>query len=268
MSYPTAFWRDMSTRIFSRETTSDWIAVLPIAAIEQHGPHLPVGVDAVIAEEMVKRCVQARPDSSKTVFLPLQEICKSNEHIAFPGTLTLDWDVAVRAWIQIGQSVARAGVKKLVIITSHGGNVPPMEIAARELRQTNGMAVVTTSWGRLGRGSQIYDRGEGPMVDIHGGLGETSLMLALRPDLVDMTYAEDFQSSQTALRQGSVKLGYHMADANMAWLSHDLNPKGTVGNASAGSADLGAQDVFSQVEGFWSLMSDLERVTAPDDSYS
>jgi creatinine amidohydrolase len=70
MSYPTAFWRDMSTRIFSRETTSDWIAVLPIAAIEQHDPHLPVGVDAVIAEEMVKRCVQARPDSSKTVFLP------------------------------------------------------------------------------------------------------------------------------------------------------------------------------------------------------
>ena len=258
MSLPRPHWREMTTRDFSTSDTSNWVAVLPIAAIEQHGPHLPVGVDAILAEAMVGRVVAALPGDLPATFLPVQQVCKSNEHIEFPGTLTLTWETAIRAWIEIGQSVARAGLRKLVIVTSHGGNIPPMEIVARELRQTLGMAVATTSWTRLG-GARVYEYPDGPMVDIHGGLSETSMMLASRPDLVRGDMVEDFVSSQTALRQGSAKLGYHMADANLAWLSNDLNPKGTVGDASRATGELGEVDMAAQAEGFIALLRDMER---------
>lgn len=262
MPLPKAFWREMTTRDFSDSDTSEWMAVLPIAAIEQHGPHLPVGVDALLAEGMVGRVVDALPEDLPAAFLPVQEVCKSNEHIAFPGTLTLTWETAIKTWLEIGESVHRAGLRKMIIVTSHGGNVPPMDIVARELRQTHGMAVATTAWTRLG-GARAYEYPDGPMVDIHGGLSETSMMLATRPDLVRMENAEDFASSQTALRQGSAKLGYHMVEANLAWLSNDLNPKGTVGDASRARADLGEADLVSQTEGFIALLRDMQRHRAP-----
>jgi creatinine amidohydrolase len=262
MSIPRRHWREMTTRDFSESDTEDWIAVLPIAAIEQHGPHLPVGVDALIAQAMVARCADALEGDMPVTFLPVQEVCKSNEHIAFPGTLTLDWDTAIRSWLAIGHSVARAGPRKMVIVTSHGGNVAPMEIVARELRQTHGMAVATTAWTRLAS-ERIYSYPEGPMIDIHGGLSETSMMLALYPELVRMDLAEDFGSAQTALRQGSAKLGYHMAEANLGWLSQDLNAKGTVGDARAASAELGEADIAGQIDGFIALMRDMMRHHPP-----
>jgi creatinine amidohydrolase len=258
MTLPRAHWREMTTREFSDSETSDWIAVLPIAAIEQHGPHLPVGVDALLAEAMVGRVVAALPDDLPASFLPVQQVCKSNEHMAFPGTLTLGWETAITTWLEIGQSVARAGLRKMVIVTSHGGNVAPMEIVARELRQTLGMAVATTAWTRLG-GARAYHYPEGPMVDIHGGLSETSMMLASWPDLVRREHIENFESRQTALRQGSAKLGYHMAEANLAWLSNDLNPKGTVGDASRATAELGEADLAAQTQGFVALLRDMQR---------
>jgi creatinine amidohydrolase len=263
MTGPRRYWREMTTRDFSDVDTSGWIAVLPIAAIEQHGPHLPVGVDALIADAMVERCAAALPEGSPATFLPVQEVCKSNEHIAFPGTLTLDWDTAIRSWLQIGHSVARAGLRKMIIVTSHGGNVAPMEIVARELRQTHAMAVATTSWTRLSH-ARVYSYPEGPMVDIHGGLSETSMMLALYPELVRTDMVEDFASAQTPLRQGSAKLGFHMADANLGWLSQDLNPKGPVGDASSATAALGAADIESQVEGFVALIDDMARHSPPE----
>jgi len=262
MGKPKPFWREMSTRDFADGATEDWIAVLPIAAIEQHGPHLPVGVDALIADGMVACAVAALPDDLPVVFLPVQQVCKSNEHIAFPGTLTLDWETAIKSWLQIGHSVARAGLRKLVIITSHGGNVAPMEIVARELRQTHGMSVATTAWTRLAETSP-HHYPDGPMVDIHGGLSETSMMLALYPELVDMDRAEDFPSAQTALRQGSDRLGYHMAEANLGWLANDLNPDGPVGDASAATAEAGAAHITAQLEGFVALMRDMARHTPP-----
>ena len=252
MSKPARFWREMPSRAFT--DNEDWIAVLPIAAIEQHGPHLPVGVDAIIADEMVRRCSVAIPDDLPVTFLPVEEVCKSNEHIAYPGTLTVEWETAIRSWIEIGQSVARAGVKTLVIVTSHGGNVPPMEVVARELRQTDGMRVVTTAWGRLGRAS---DPGSGPMIDIHAGLYETSLMLATRPDLVDMVRAQDFTSAQSDVVANSSHLGFHMRDANMAWLSGDLNPAGAVGDASSATAEAGEADLAAATQGFVELMAEI-----------
>ncbi len=255
------FWREMPTTEFDGDT-SEWIAVLPIAAIEQHGPHLPVGVDALIAEGMVERCAAALPPDSPVTFLPLQEICKSNEHLGFAGTLTLDWDTTIHGWLEIGESVARAGVRKFVLVTSHGGNVPPMEIVARELRVRHGMLVVTTSWGRLGKWQEIYDYGP-VFTDIHGGNSETSVMLALRPDLVDMSKAKDFASTQSDLKARRHRIGYHGSDANIAWMSEDLNPEGVVGDASAASAEKGERDAASMVAGFCELMKEVESTAPP-----
>lgn len=260
---PALDWLSLSTEDFATRDMSRAIAVLPVAAIEQHGPHLPVGVDTLIAQGYLDRVRALAPDDLDLLFLPVQTIGKSNEHIAFPGTLTVDWETAIRTWLALGHSVARAGLRKMVIVTSHGGNVPPMEIVARELRQTHAMAVATTAWGRLAA-ERVYTYPEGPMVDIHGGLSETSMMLAVRPDLVRGEFAEDFASTQTALRQGSARLGYHMAEANLGWLAQDLNPKGTVGDASSASAELGETDLVSQVEGFVALMRDMMRIAPPD----
>ena len=252
---PKRYWREMSSRAFG-DAAKDWIAVLPLAATEQHGPHLPLGVDSMIAEGMIQECVRVLPANAPVTFLPIQQICKSNEHIDFAGTLTLDWKTVIDTWIAIGESVLRAGLRTLVIVTSHGGNIAPMEIAARELRQRHGMRVITTSWGRLGRWLEIYQY-DGPIVDIHAGLSETSLMLALRPDLVDMDQARDFPSAQTALGQATQKLGYHGAAANIAWLAQDLNAQGAVGDAFAATMEDGQRDIAAVGEGFCALISDI-----------
>lgn len=251
---PKPHWRDMPTTAFGPQA-ANWIAVLPLAATEQHGPHLPVGVDAIIAEGMVSACVTALPADLPVTFLPTVEVAKSDEHARFPGTLTVGWDTAIRQWIDIGMSVARAGPRTLVMVTSHGGNSAAMEIAARDLRAQAGLRVVTTSWGRLGDWQSVYDY-DGPIVDIHGGLSETALMLALQPDLVDMDKARDFASDQTRLAARD-RLGWHGARANMAWLAGDLNAAGVVGDAGAANADLGRRDIELTVIGFLALMREL-----------
>ncbi len=255
---PKRYWRDMPTSAFGPQA-ADWIVVLPLAATEQHGPHLPVGVDSMIAEGLVAACVDTLPEDAPVTFLPVQEICKSNEHIDFPGTLTIGWDTVTRVWLDIAESVARAGPGTLILVTSHGGNIAPMEIAAREVRQRLGLRVVTTSWGRLGRWQEIYSY-DSPIIDIHAGLSETSLMLALRPDLVDMDRAANFTSAQTALDGAAEKLGYHGAAANIAWLAQDLNTEGAVGDASAATADAGQKEIQSIVQGFQTLIADLQEL--------
>ncbi|MEM8814055.1 MAG: creatininase family protein, partial [Pseudomonadota bacterium] len=107
---PKPYWRDMTTVEFEALDPERTIAVLPIAAIEQHGPHLPVATDAVIGEAHIERVVELLPSDLGVTFLPVQAVGKSNEHISSPGTLTLSWDTVTRAWIEIGESVARAGV--------------------------------------------------------------------------------------------------------------------------------------------------------------
>ncbi len=249
------FWRDMPTTAFDGDT-STWVAVLPVAAIEQHGPHLPLGTDAMIAEGLIERAVQAMPGDNAATFLPVQQIGKSNEHISFPGTLTLDWETTIKTLIETGDSVARAGVGKLLMITSHGGNVSSMEIAARELRIRHNMLVATTSWEKLGPPRIEPTDGSG-FVDIHGGEFETSLMLALRPDLVEMEKAEDFASSQSEMKAKNRHVGFHTSDAGISWLAEDLNPKGVVGNAHAATAERGQDIIVSVVENFWRLIAEI-----------
>ena len=175
--------------------TARWIAVLPLAATEQHGPHLPLETDVLIGEAYLARVRELLPVAIPVTFLPLQPVGISTEHIDYPGTQTLPTDVALKEWMAIGESVARAGVKKLVIVTSHGGNSAAMSLVAQDLRAHHGLLVVTTSWSRFGAPDGLFSAEE-LRHGIHGGAVETSIMLARYPHTVRQRSDRRFSSRE------------------------------------------------------------------------
>lgn len=249
------WWGDYRTSELNDLDAERVVAVLPVAAIEQHGSHLPVSTDTTIMHGMLETVIPLVPADLDLRILPVQAVGKSNEHIRFPGTLTLDAVTLIGAWTQLGASLARAGVRKLVIVNSHGGNEEIMGIVARELRVAHDMVVVKTSWGRFGRPEGLYSDIE-ERYGIHGGDVETSLLLHFRPDLVDMSAAADFRSrtqDRDDLRSDLRPQGTHA----YAWLSGDLNPAGTVGEAAKATADKGRLTAEHQARGFVALCAEL-----------
>jgi creatinine amidohydrolase len=231
-------WQDLGWQDFQSRDMSRTVAVLPIAAIEQHGPHLPVGVDSIIAEGHIAAVKAALPADVDAVFLPVQRIGKSNEHLHFPGTLTLTAETALRAWVEIGESVARAGCKRLIIVNSHGGNMAIMDIVARELRIRCNMLAVACAWSRLGTPPSLTSERE-QTHGIHGGDYETSLMLHFRPDLVKRDKIKDYPSTAETYASEFARLRVTQP-VGFGWMAQDLNPEGTVGEAHLATAEKGA----------------------------
>ena len=257
------FWSNWVADDFKRNL-SNHLAILPLAATEQHGPHLPLGTDSIIARGLIERADSVLPKKCPAVFLPLQTIGASPEHCDFAGTLSLDWQSAIRIWIGLGESVAGAGVKKLLLITSHGGNMPAMEIAARQLRLNRNMLTACAQWENLGADMCRKVRGsQEPFIDIHGGEFETSLILALRPDLARMRKAENFQSAQTKMKKGNKFLAFHSSPAKLAWAAQDLNKKGVVGRAKEASAQKGEKMLDEMASGFAHLCQEMLKTPAP-----
>ena len=232
------------------------IAVLPTAAIEQHGPHLPVGTDTMIAEGMLEQLRRDLPDDLDLRILPVMAVGKSNEHLWARGTLSLTAPTALAAWTEIGLSVARAGYRKIVIANSHGGNLDLISILARELRVEAGMLAVKCQWGNFGHPEGLYPAEE-LKYGIHGGDVETSLMLAFQPDCVDMAAAEHFRSSAETDPIPPV------GPVSRGWIAADLNPSGTVGNAAAGTAEKGRATARHQVAGFIALLREVVDMPLP-----
>lgn len=257
----TRRWQDLSTEAFRTRPRSRTIAVLPVAAIEQHGPHLPVAVDTILGEEMLSLALSRLPDGLDLLALPLQTIGKSNEHMAWPGTITASAETLIRLWTEIGESVHRAGIGKLVIVNSHGGNSELIGIVARELRVRLGMLAVTTAWMRFGLPGGVYGEHEREH-DIHAGDVETSLMLHFRPDLVDMGTARDFTPLSVDLVARFRRLRVTGPSA-FAWTAEDVNPAGAIGNAAAASAEKGRLTAEHQVAGFIELLRDVDAFDPP-----
>src|ERR1700731_3730251 len=180
---PPRDWTDIDWADVAPEAVARWIAVLPLAATEQHGPHLPLETDILIAQTYLARVREQLADALPVTFLPIEPVGISTEHTDFPGTLTLSPETAFRKWMALGESVARAGLKKLVMVTSHGGNSAAMSLVAQELRARHQMLAVTTAWGRLSAAAALFPAEEIEH-GIHGGAIETSIMLARHGALV------------------------------------------------------------------------------------
>ncbi|PWK69130.1 creatininase family protein [Aminobacter sp. AP02] len=251
------WWGDFKAADFASMDLERTIAVIPVAAIEQHGPHLPVSTDLSIMEGMLAEVFARLPENLDARFLPIQAVGKSDEHIHAPGTLSLPANMLVDAWTELGASVARAGIRKFVFLTSHGGNEEVMGIVSRELRVRFAALSVRTSWGRFGYPESLYP-GREIQLGIHGGDVETSLMLHFRPDLVDMAQAEDFASSFERAEKEFELLRSH-GQHGFSWLASDLNPQGVVGNATVATAEKGRLTAAHQAEGFIRLLQDIRK---------
>ncbi|MBL8551285.1 MAG: creatininase family protein [Hyphomonadaceae bacterium] len=233
-------WSDMTTKDFATAIDPQrTVAILPVAAIEQHGPHLPVSVDAAICQAAIDRIVARAPNDLPITFLPLMAVGKSNEHLAFPGTLSLGAETLIRLWTEIGECVARAGVRKLVLLNSHGGQVQAMDIVARDLRVREKMFVVAASLWSAGLPQGLFSEAE-ERHGIHGGGVETSIMLHIRPDLVREEERAAFTPASIALEARYKHLRFEGAGVGFGWQTQDLNPSGAVGDALDADARRGA----------------------------
>ena len=217
--------------------------MLPVAAVEQHGPHLPVGVDAYIMQGLLCELCRSASNTDHFLILPVQAIGKSNEHLPSAGTISLDASLALSTWIQLGAAVEAAGLRHLLIISSHGGNRDVSNIAARELRVRYGLHTGTVHWSDFGFPEGLYSRDDIAW-DIHGGEIETSLMLYFRPDLVDMSKAEVFENQLVSKIK---KAGRAVEPIKLGWKIGDVNPKGAVGDATRAQCDKGRSIAQHQV---------------------
>jgi creatinine amidohydrolase len=236
----------------------DAVAVLPIAAVEQHGPHLPVSVDATINAGVLARALDFLPTDAPVLALPMQSIGLSVEHIRFPGTLTLSAETLIAVLTEIGRSVGRAGVKRLVILNSHGGQPQVVDIVCRRLRG-DGMFAVNCMASRLGLPPGVTLSREEQEYGIHGGLVETSLMLHLRPDLVRMEHAIDFRSAWLTRESGMTMLAPE-GHVGFGWETQDLHPLGALGDASAATAAIGAAILEHQATRLALLLQEVQRL--------
>jgi creatinine amidohydrolase len=257
LTLPSRNWMEMTWQEVAGADTARWIAVLPLAAVEQHGPHLPLGVDTYIAEAYLARVETMLPADLPVTVLPVQRVGVSVEHLSFPGTLTLSATTAIATWTELGESLCRAGVRKLVLVTSHGGNVAAMEIVARDLRTRLGMLAVTVGWHRFGYPDGAFSAEE-KKHGIHGGDIETSLMLAAQPGTVRMEKAANAKPESIAMAREFKWLSAYRP-AGFAWMTQDLHPSGAVGDATPATAAKGEASLARGAEAFVELLREVDR---------
>jgi creatinine amidohydrolase len=253
---PPRDWTDIRWPDIAGTAPARWIAVLPLAATEQHGPHLPLGTDVMIAQAYLARVRELLPESIPATFLPLQPVGISTEHIDFPGTLTLPTEIALKTWMALGESVARAGVRKLVMVTSHGGNSAAMTLVAQDLRARHGLLAVTTSWSRLSGPEGLFSAEE-VRHGIHGGAVETSIMLARYPQTVRKEVIADFRPADIAMEKDYHWLSAHRP-APFAWQAQDINHSGAAGDATQASAEKGEKLLDHGARAFCELLADID----------
>ena len=254
---PSRYWGDLSTADFATIDPAKTIGVLPVAATEQHGPHLPLCVDAAISAGILDRAIAIMPQDLAVLILPAMQVGSSDEHAAFPGTLSFSATTVVRIWTELGECVHRAGIRKLLIFNSHGGQSQLMEFVAVDLRRRFGMLAAWASWPGFGYPDGLFSEDE-IAYGIHGGAIETSAMLHLRPDLVREGEQANFQSTAANMARDYRYLSPGRR-IGFGWQTQDLNPAGAVGNAAEAAAEHGRMVVDHAAQGLVALLQDMAR---------
>jgi creatinine amidohydrolase len=252
----TKFWAEMTWTDFQARDMARTIALLPVAATEQHGPHLPLGTDTFIMKGFIAKVVPRVPDELAVLFLPVQNCGLSLEHTDFPGTLSLPAESLISAWTKLCECVHRTGCRKLVLLNSHGGNTAILDMIAHDLRARLGMLVVLASWHRFGAPDGLFSAHE-KTHGIHAGEIETSLMLNFRPDLVREGEAADFASQGVEMERefNWLRAG---RPTGFGWMSQDLSASGAMGNAAAANARKGEACADYGATAFIELLQDID----------
>ena len=269
MRTTSRFWADWTARDFAQAhahgRASQLIAVLPVAATEQHGPHLPLSVDSSLVDGVSAATLPQLGAEVPALFLPTQAVGFSPEHAAFAGTLTLKAETIIRLWTDIGESVAAAGVRKLVLLNAHGGQVGLLDVVARDLRARLGLLVFSVNWfglplvGPQGEDVNALFSAHEHRFGIHAGDIETSMMLALAPQQVDMAQAQNFASTSEDRATQYPILG-NGKSAKLAWQMQDYNAVGAVGNAAAATAEKGRAVLDAAGRALAQLLAELHQL--------
>ncbi len=232
----TGFWQDLTTDEFAGLDPEQTVALLPLSAIEQHGPHLPLATDALIAQGLVQAAMD-RIEHGLLV-LPAMPFGHSLEHVAYAGSLSVAAESLLAAWTDLGRSVARAGLRKLILLNTHGGNTPLIQLTALRLRQEMEMLVVRANYFAFGTPPGLFPEDE-MRHGIHGGEMETSLMLHLHPALVRREAMADFPALTHEMGRRNLLLGPEKP-VGFGWMSQDLSEQGVSGHAARADAQRGA----------------------------
>lgn len=251
----TSFAEELTAPEFARLVGPQTIAVLPVAAIEPHGPHLPLSTDCDIARGHLGRLGDHVAAERNVLVLPLQAIGHSLEHSGFAGVFTHDAETLLRAWTDVVDTAVTAGVRKLIVVSSHGGNSEIVGLLATRLRAERDMLAVSAAWLRFGQPEGLF--GDSELAHgIHGGDVETSLMLHYRPEAVRREFLADFASAGVDWDEGTRWLKTH-GRTRPGWLSRDLNPHGAMGNALLATAKKGAASAEHALTGFAQLVDEV-----------
>ena len=261
-AWPSRHWAEVSAHDFALAQTdglaAQTIAVLPVAAVEQHGPHLPLSVDATLLQGVIDAALPQIPADVPVLFLPPQNIGFSTEHTNFPGTLSLSPATIIALWTELGACVARAGIKKLLLLNGHGGQVSMMDVVARELRIKHSLLVYSASWfGLVDDAANQQFCAHEHRFGVHGGEVETSMLLHLDPETVHMERAQNFAST-SEMRAGKYHFIGNGRSAKLGWAMEDYNPAGAAGNAAAATAERGEKMVQSAARGLVALLGEIQ----------
>jgi creatinine amidohydrolase len=254
------WWEAMTAGDFAALDPATAVALLPLAAVEQHGRHLPLGTDAIIADGLLDAALAAAALAGPVLRLPTERIGCSPEHESFPGTLSLPAELLLQRWTAIGAAVARAGVRKLILCNSHGGQTALVDLVAQRLRQQAGLLVVRCTYFRLGTPPGVEDREAA--FGWHGGQVETALLLHLAPHLVRAPLLADFANHAEAIAAGCAVLAVEGA-TGIGWMAEDLNPEGVMGNAAAATAADGAAFLAFYAQRIAKLIAEVQALPWP-----
>ena len=252
MSMPIRRLGDLRGPDVACKITSKSIFVQPMGAIEQHGPHLPLNTDDIVATAVAEATVALVGEKLDVWLLPTLTYTKSNEHAWAPGTIWLSATTMLSVLDDIGRCIARTNAQKLVFLNGHGGNSALLNVVNRELRLNYGLQTFTAHPSMppdQGGASAASELGMG----IHGGTDETSLMLHLRPDLVDMSKAVRRVPEKLAVNK-HVRFG---GAVSFGWLSNDFFVEGHIGDPTLANADLGARMFESAVQSFADALAEV-----------
>lgn len=250
------YWANHSSEALAELAKGDPVAVLPIGAVEQHGPHLPLSVDADINRGLVEATIERLANTDLNIlFLPMMAVGKSSEHLDFPGTLSFSTQTLITMWMEIGACVAASGARRLVFFNSHGGQLAPMDIVARDLRIKHGLLTFSCNWFGLGLPDGLISEHE-TTYGIHAGELETSMMLHLHADKCKMDRAQNFVSRIEELNQNTRHLGLGPG-GKLGWKVADLNSAGACGDASRATAETGRQAVEYVAERFVEMLGEV-----------